>query len=66
MAEKNINDNKNNQSSGSNPFNSLKGKDGKPKFNFYWIYGIGPLSAASITLAPCPLTSLITGTILVA
>ncbi|MAZ93893.1 MAG: ATP-dependent zinc metalloprotease FtsH [Bacteroidales bacterium] len=40
MAEKNINDNKNNQSSGSNPFNSLKGKDGKPKFNFYWIYGI--------------------------
>ena len=40
MAEKNINDKKNDQSSGSNPFNSLKGKDGKPKFNFYWIYGI--------------------------
>ncbi|MBC8319113.1 MAG: ATP-dependent zinc metalloprotease FtsH [Bacteroidetes bacterium] len=30
------------QGSGTNPFSSLKGtgKDGKSKFNFYWIYGI--------------------------
>ena len=45
MAEKNKKDTKNNpQKKGSsmNPFGSLKGggKDGKSKFNFYWIYGI--------------------------
>jgi AFG3 family protein len=35
------NDKKKDQGSGMNPFNiSGKGKDGKPKFNFYWIYGI--------------------------
>ncbi len=30
------------EGSGMNPFKDLntKGKDGKPKFNFYWIYGI--------------------------
>jgi len=48
MAEKNkkdIKDSKNKQTkkgASMNPFNSLKGsgKDGNPKFNFYWIYGI--------------------------
>ena len=41
MAEKNIKNKQKEQSSGSNPFNiKTKGKDGKPKFNFYWIYGI--------------------------
>ncbi len=42
MADKNIKDKQKDQGSGSNPFGSLKGKDkdGKPKFNFYWIYGL--------------------------
>jgi cell division protease FtsH len=45
MADKNKKDTKDkqpNKGSSMNPFNSLKGggKDGKSKFNFYWIYGI--------------------------
>lgn len=42
MADKDIKDKQKEQGSGSNPFSNLtgKGKDGKPKFNFYWIYGI--------------------------
>ncbi len=43
MAEnKDINNKNKDQGSNMNPFNNLtgKGKDGKPKFNFYWIYGI--------------------------
>ncbi len=40
MADKDINNKQ--KEDGSNPFNNLKGsgKNGKPKFNFYWIYGI--------------------------
>ena len=42
MADKDIKDKQKEQKSGSNPFNNFKGKgkDGKSKFNFYWIYGI--------------------------
>ncbi len=42
MAEKDKEYKQDEQGSGSNPFSNLtgKGKDGKPKFNFYWIYGI--------------------------
>ncbi|MAE07496.1 MAG: hypothetical protein CL661_01905 [Bacteroidetes bacterium] len=42
MAEKDNKDIKKKQSSGTNPFSKLTGpgKDGKSKFNFYWIYGI--------------------------
>ena len=42
MADKDIKDKQKEQKSGSNPFSSFKGKgkDGKSKFNFYWIYGI--------------------------
>ncbi len=41
MADKDTKHKQNEKSSGSNPFNlKTKGKDGKPKFNFYWIYGI--------------------------
>lgn len=35
MADENKPNPKNN-----NPLNPMQGKDGKPKFNFYWIYGI--------------------------
>jgi len=40
MAEDNKDKQK--EQGGSNPFSGFKGtgKDGKPKFNFYWIYGI--------------------------
>ncbi len=42
MADKDKDNKQNEKGSGSNPFSNLtgKGKDGKPKFNFYWIYGI--------------------------
>lgn len=42
MAEKDNKDIKKKQGSGTNPFSKLTGpgKDGKSKFNFYWIYGI--------------------------
>ena len=42
MTDKNKKDTKKKESSGMNPFSNLKGggKDGKSKFNFYWIYGI--------------------------
>lgn len=42
MAEKDNKNIKKKKSSGSNPFSKLTGtgKDGKSKFNFYWIYGI--------------------------
>ncbi len=42
MAEKDNKDIKKKQGSGTNPFSKFTspGKDGKSKFNFYWIYGI--------------------------
>lgn len=42
MAEKDSSDTNKKKTSGTNPFSKFtgQGKDGKPKFNFYWIYGI--------------------------
>ncbi len=44
MAEKNKKETSNKKEqkkgAGMNPFKDFKGTDGKPKFNFYWIYGI--------------------------
>ncbi len=42
MAEKDNSDTNKKKTSGTNPFSKFtgQGKDGKPKFNFYWIYGI--------------------------
>ena len=42
MADNNNTDKQKDDGSSMNPFNNLtgKGKDGKPKFNFYWIYGL--------------------------
>ncbi len=42
MADNKINKEQNNKKTDKNPLNPIKGtgKNGKPKFNFYWIYGI--------------------------
>ena len=42
MAEKNINKDQDTKKTDKTPFGITKGngKNSKPKFNFYWIYGI--------------------------